>query len=486
MMKHIALILLLLPVGVSAQQFRLLNGPATGTGSDSRSVNFLDVNNDGWEDLFISNGLKGGQPDLFYINDGTGQLQEVTDQEIVLASEPSDGASFADYNNDGYIDGVVVNWYGREDLLYLNDGKGQLRYNTGTGIAPGSFAETAVFGDFDGDGWLDLYITNSGGDLHNFLYRNLQNGKFERITDHLLVQDAKPSRGAVWVDVNNDNIPDLFVANEENAANDLFIGKGKGTFEKMESGSLTAPGKSSMTASWGDIDNDGDLDLFVGNAGYYAAQQNQLFLNEGTTFKEITQGPLVETADCAYGSAFADYDNDGDLDLLVTHGYCREGLPNALYENLGDGKFHEVSELLTANEAVCSYGVAWGDLDNNGFLDLVVANCQNSPNDAQPPNSVLLNTGNANHWLKIRLEGESTNRSAIGARVKIKAIIAGKAVWQLRELGTQSGYAGQNSLVVHFGLGDAVQAGQVVIRWPDGQEQIMENIAADQQLTIRQ
>src|SRR5690606_22419458 len=121
---------------------------------------------------------------------------------IVQASNPSDGASFADYNNDGHIDGVVSSWYGAEDLLYLNNGSGQLIYNAGAGIASGSFAETAAFGDYDNDGWLDLYITNSGGDKHNYLYRNLKNGKFERITNHILVQDAKPSRGAVWVDIN--------------------------------------------------------------------------------------------------------------------------------------------------------------------------------------------------------------------------------------------------------------------------------------------
>ena len=442
---------------IHAQTFTLVSGPVSETPSDSRSINFFDLNNDGWEDLYISNGLQGGQADLLYLNDGTGQLIPVTDMDIVEATNPSDGASFADYNNDGHIDAVVTSWYGAEDLLYLNDGTGNLVYNGDAGLVSGSFAETAAFGDYDNDGWLDLLITNSGNTRKNFLYRNLGNDTFERITDHPLVEASKLSRGVSWGDFNNDRITDVFFTNENNSSNDLLIGKGNGKFEALTAEPVVTSRRSSMTGSWGDIDNDRDLDLFVGNSGFFVAQNNQLFKNAGpgNSFEEITDDPTVNTSNCTFGSAFGDYDNDGDLDLIITNGFCNTGLQNALYENQGDGSFIDASAELEVNDSVCSFGVAWGDVNNDGFLDVAIAHCKNSSTSSEPANSFLLNQGNSNNWLKVQLEGSMSNRSAIGARLEARAIINGEATWQLRDVQAQSGYAGQNSLVTHFGLGDA-------------------------------
>ena len=467
-----------------AQQFTWANGPISTTPSDSRSVNFLDLNNDGWEDVYISNGLKGGQQDLLYLNDGTGKMNPVTTMPIVQASNPADGACFVDYNNDGHVDGVVSSWYGSEDLLYLNDGNGQLQYNGNAGIASGSFAENAAFGDYDQDGWLDLYISNSGGNQQNYLYRNLQNGKFQRITTHPLIQEAKLSRGATWVDYDNDGITDLFVANEDNTKNDLFRGKGNGVFEKITSGSLVSQSMGSMTASWGDIDNDGDFDVFVGNAAYFAAQRNQLFRNSGGGFSEIMNDPVSQAVGCTYGSAFGDFDNDGDLDLVTANGYCNNQMQNNLYENQGDGTFTDVTNLLIANANVCSFGIAWGDVNKDGFLDLVVANCKNNTADSEKSNALLLNKGNSNKWLTIKLKGTISNASAIGAKIRVMATINGKVVWQTREIRSQSGYAGQNSLVAHFGLGDAGIVDSLVISWPSGKAHALSQIAVDQHLVI--
>lgn len=468
-----------------AQQFEVASGPVSNTLSDSRSVNFFDINNDGWEDIYVSNGLNGGQKDLLFLNDGTGQMTQITDMEIVQASNPSDGASFVDYNNDGHIDGVISSWYGSEDLLYLNDGNGSLNYNADAGIAAGSFAETAAFGDYNNDGWLDLYITNSGGSKNNFLYKNLKNGKFERIINHILVSDAKPSRGAIWGDFNNDGLTDLYVANESNNPNDIYYGKGGDTYEKpANTGVLSQRG--SMTSSWGDIDNDGDFDLFVGNAAYFSPQKNQLFLNEGGVFDQVSNDPVVNANHCTYGSAFGDFDNDGDLDLMVANGYCNDDLKNVLYENQGDGTFVDASDLLTSNFSFCSFGVAWGDVNNDGFLDLMVANCKNDNNGSQKPNKLLLNLGNDNNWLKIKLIGIQSNTNAIGAKVKVNAIINGQTVWQVREVRSQSGYAGQNSMIVHFGLGDATQVDSIVIDWPAGGKQTIGQTTPNQQLIIEE
>ncbi len=467
-----------------AQTFTVAGGPVMGQVSDSRSVNFIDLNNDGWEDLYISNGLQGGQKDLLYLNDGTGQFVEITDMSIVQASYPSDGASFADYNNDGWLDGIVTSWYGAADLLYLNNGEGILEYKNNAGIASGSFAETAAFGDYDNDGWLDLYVTDSGSEGANFLYRNLQNGAFLRIENHVLVADPKPSRGAIWGDFNNDGILDLFVANEGGQSNDLFQGTGSGGFEKLAEGSIVTSEKSTMTASWGDIDNDGDLDLFAGNSNFFRPLDNQIFINTGDGFEEVAEGPIVEALNCTFGSAFGDYDNDGDLDLVISNGFCNASLENALYENQGDGTFVDVSSAFEVNNAVCSYGVAWGDIDNDGFLDLAFANCKNSSTSSEEPNLLLHNEGNDNNWLKIQLEGLTSNRSAVGARIRMKATISSQPVWQMREISTQSGYAGQSSLTAHFGLGDATAVDSLIISWPAGNRQILTNLTPNQLLSV--
>ncbi|MFK7847065.1 MAG: FG-GAP-like repeat-containing protein [Rhodothermales bacterium] len=480
----LSLIFLSIALNGRAQTFKLASGPVTNTVSDSRSVNFLDLNNDGWEDLYISNGPENGQADLLYINDGTGQFTQVTNMAIISASNPSDGASFADYNNDGHIDGVVSSWYGAEDLLYLNDGAGNLNYNGNAGLVGGSFAETAAFGDYDNDGWLDLYVTNSGTSKNNFLYRNLQNGKFERITNHVLVNDADLSRGVNWGDFNNDGITDVFVANESNSPNHIFWGRGGGTFEKLTQGDIVSANKSTMTGSWGDIDNDGDLDLFAGNSNFFRPLNNQLYRNLGGSFEEITDDPTVLGLNCTFGSAFGDYDNDGDLDLVVSNGFCNTNLPNELYENQGDGTFVNVSDEFESNEAICSFGVAWGDVNNDGFLDVAFANCKNSSSGSEQANTLMLNEGNDNSWLAVKLTGVATNRDGVGARVEVKATINGQAVWQMREVQSQSGYAGQNSLVAHFGFGDAAIVDTLVVHWPAGNRQFLTNVAVYQRINI--
>lgn len=476
---------LLIALPAEAQLFSLASGPVSETPSDSRSVNFLDLNNDGWEDLYISNGLQGGQPDLLYLNDGQGQLIPVTDMDIVEASNPSDGASFADYNNDGHIDGVISSWYGAEDLLYLNDGTGNLVYNDDAGIVSGSFAETAAFGDYDNDGWLDLLITNSGTSRTNFLYRNLGNNAFERITDHPLVDASKLSRGAIWGDFNNDRQTDVFVTNEGNSSNDLILGRGNGKYEALTTEPIVTERNSSMTASWGDVDNDRDLDVFVGNSGFFVSQNNQLFRNMGgDTFEEVTDDPAVNTSNCTFGSAFGDYDNDGDLDLVIANGFCNTGLQNTLYENQGDGTFVDASSELGTNGSVCSFGAAWGDVNNDGYLDLAVANCKNSSTSAEPANSLMINQGSGNNWLKVQLTGTMSNRNAIGAQLEARAVINGEVTWQLRDVQAQSGYAGQNSLIAHFGLGSAVLVDTLIVHWPAGNRQILTNLSANQTLSI--
>jgi enediyne biosynthesis protein E4 len=461
-------------------QFSLSNTSINKAIADSRSVNFVDINNDGWDDIFISNGKRGGQKDFLFINDTKGDfIQQIDNMDLVTQSKPSDGASFADYNQDGYIDAVVANWYGEIDDLFLNDGKGKLQLNANGGVASPTYGETAVFADVTGDGLLDIYITNSAGNKKNILYKNIGNGLFSRLTNHILLTGAKPSRGVIFSDLNNDGHLDVFITNEEGNTNDLFIGKGKGEYDIYTKGTIANSLGNSITASVGDIDNDGDMDIFIGNAG---GLENYLYKNINGDFIEV-EDIVSNTGNCAFGSAFADYDNDGDLDLYVSSGFCSESMKNRLYSNNGNGIFTDVSELLP-RENICSYGCAWGDANNDGFLDIMFANCQNGSADTEHANSLLLNTKNNNNWIKFNLIGVESNTKAIGARIKVKAQLAGKSIWQIRDISAQTGYAGQNSLLAHVGLLDATQVDSVVVIWPTGKKEIHTNLSSNKVHTI--
>ncbi len=473
---------------------KITEGPVVNTPSDSRSVNWADVNGDGQEDLFISNGLNPGQNNLLYINNGDGTFYSVSNAPIVLDNSPSDGGTFADADNDGDLDAFVVTWYGKRNYYYENDGTGTFTNPPGaiTGNT-GTYSETAVWGDYDQDGLLDIYITNSEGDKRNMLYRNKGQGSFERITGIPPVAENDFSRCANWVDYDNDGDADLFVANENNQPNDLYRNNGAGQFIKVTGDPLVTSGKSSMSASWGDVDNDGDFDVFIANAGYFQEQNNQLFLNNGDgSFTESTPAAINADGGCSYGSAFADVDNDSDLDLVVANGFCTGSIRNFLYLNNGGGDFTPAPEGAMDPGTPCSFGLAFGDYDNDGFQDLAVATCKNNDQAAQPNNLLFKNVlspahggGNANHWLKIQLEGVTSNKSAIGARIRVKSKKNNVfSVWQMTEISAQTGYCGQNSLIAHFGLGKGLKADSVVVDWPGGGRQVLTDVPADQQIVV--
>lgn len=450
---------------------------------DSRSVNIVDVDGDGWEDIFFSRGPKGGQDNLLFLN-REGRFILAPASAITQDRSPADGATFADVDNDGDPDAFVVTWYGVSNFFYRNDSDGRFTVLEHSGFTDlKTFSETAVWGDYDRDGLLDLYIANSEGDQRNLLFRNAGAGRWERILVGAPVEDARPSRGVSWVDFDQDGDVDLFVCNENGQPNDLYRNDGLAGFTAVSAGDLGTGERGSMSASWGDIDNDGDLDVFIANAGYFQEQPNQLFRNNGDgTFAEVRTGDLVADGGCSYGSAFADYDNDGDLDLAVANGYCRGEIRNFLYRNDGHGTFSRDTFSIAKLITPCSFGIAWGDLNKDGAPDLVVANCRNSESLPEPANAVFMNQGNSAHWIKVKLKGTASNWSAIGARIRVKA--AGSSTWQLREVSAQSGYCGQNSLIQHFGLGAAAAVDSLVVEWPGGTRQVRNGVKADQEIEI--
>jgi len=484
-MRFISFLLLMASSGmVNAQLFtKVTDSPLSTIKGDSRSVNWVDVNRDGFVDCFISNGPQAGQNNMLYINDTNGNFTAVADDPIVMDVMPSDGATFADIDNDGDLDGFVVNWYNKNNLAYINDGSGKFtQVLDGIWVNHFGYSETAAFGDYDNDGLVDLYVTNSAGTKKNFLYKNLGGNNMELVTGISPVTDLFSSRNVSWSDIDSDGDLDLYVTNENGEKENLYRNNGGGSFEKMTDLIITTDGFNTMSSSWGDIDNDGDLDLFLANDG----SKNQLFRNEGNfVFSRILSTDISNTNAKSFSSAWADIDNDSDLDLFVTNAFQNgQRLKNNLYLNDGTGHLTEVTNEVVVMDEGWSYGCAFGDYDNDGFQDLAVATTRFG--NVDEADYLYHNNGNSNHWLMVSLEGNVSNKSAIGAKVRVKAIVNGTAVWQMREISAQSAYCSQNDMRAHFGLADATLVDSMVIEWPSGIRQYRTGVLPNQILEIEE
>lgn len=473
-------VLMLLSQSLHAQYFsKVTTGIQVTDGGDSRAVNWIDYDNDGDLDLFVTNGKQGGQNNFLYRNDGSGTFTKISDSPVTLDSRSSDGSTWGDYDNDGDEDLYVTNWYGQPNLFYMNNGDGSFTQITGSAVSTAStYSEAASWGDMDNDGDLDLYVCNSEGDKRNNFYQNNGDGSFTRITTGVAVTEAYFSRNADWIDINNDGKLDLFVTNEANQHENVYYGNGDGTFTKATLSPLTSSAGSTTSSSWEDVDNDGDFDLLMVN---YGNQNSKLFLNNGNgSFNEVTTGSLVSDGGESFGSVMGDIDNDGDADIYVTNAFSSAGqVKNFLYINDGNGNFSRDTADISAVETGWSYGAAMGDYDNDGWLDLFVAKCYGQTEN----NALYKNNGGSNSWIKINLQGTVSNSSAIGAIVRIKTVKNGEPLWQSRRVAGSSGYCGQ-TLELHFGLADAQVIDSVLVEFPSGVRQAVTQSAVNQTLTI--
>ena len=484
-----ALVLGVLSDAVGQSFTRITTGPMVNDGGASRSVNWVDYDNDSYLDLFVSNGLEGGEENFLYHNNHDGSFAKITTGPMVTGHSPSDGSSWADYNNDGDLDAVVVAWYDSTNAFFQNNGNGTFtQILTGPVWSDHGYSETCNWGDYDNDGYVDLFVSNSGspsvgGPKANFLYHNNHDGTFTRILSGGITTDTYYSRGMYWVDYDNDGDLDVFVVDErgqnELLYKNMLTETGAVTFTRITSGQIVNDGGNSMSASWGDVDDDGDLDVFVAN-GWPAASFNNFYLNNGDgTFTKVVNDTIVKSPGYCMGSAWGDFDNDGDLDLYVTTAYGPAASTNFLYKNMlmetGSLSFQRVGVGAIVNDQGYSYGCAWGDYDRDGDLDLFVAKTFNeNENNALYRND----NSNGNHWLEVRCAGVMSNRSGIGAKIRVKATIDGNQVWQLREVDGQSGYCGQN-LDQHIGLGNASVIDSLIIDWPGGVRDAFVNVAVD-------
>ena len=353
---------------------RLSGTPETSDGGDSRSVNFIDYDNDSWLDLFITNGPQVGQVNFLYHNNGDGTFTRVLGDTIANVAQACDGASWGDFDNDADLDVFVATWYNQLDLFFTNNGDGSFSRRTSSHPASvNGYSESGSWADYDNDGHLDLLVANSAGGLKNFLYHNNGDGTFTQILTGTIVTSSHKSRLGAWADYDNDGDMDVFVATEGNQVNALYQNQGNGAFARILSGALVDEGSESFGASWGDYDNDLDLDLFVANS---SDQNDWLFNNNGDgTFTKVTTGPVVNNAGWGVGSSWEDMDNDGDLDLFVANAFGAPLDSNFLYYNNGDGTFTEETASDIVTEPGYTYGGAVGAGAKDGGLGLGIWKC---------------------------------------------------------------------------------------------------------------
>jgi hypothetical protein len=431
-----------------------------------------DVDGDGWEDLYVT-ALGGNR---LYRNNHDGTFTDITRRAAVALAGWSTGCGFADYDRDGDLD-LFVSRYVSIDLGNLPQfGRDKTCEYRGIAVQCGP---RGLPGESD------------------FLLRNDGSGRFTDVSVQAGVSDPRGyfGLGIGWFDYNEDGWPDLYVGNDSNP-NFLYVNQKNGTFTEVAFPTGVAVSEDgaeqgSMGIAVGDYDNSGRLSLFVTN---FSEEYNALYRHEGDHFTDASfrsKTAAVSLPLVGWGNAFFDYDNDGLLDMIVVNGHVYPQLDKArlrasagyrqrklLYHNRGDGTFDEVAAgfgpVLTAERV--SRGLAVGDLDDDGRLDVVINDLDGSP-------QVLHNeTADAGNWLLVRVKGRGMNTGAIGALVVARA---GKLA-QRRLVQSGSSYISQEDKRLHFGLGKVEQVDTLEVTWPDGTTTKMQNVKANQLIEIQQ
>ena len=447
------------------------------------------------------------------------------------------GATFVDVNNDGWLD-IYVCRFGAPNLLYINQGDGTFKEEAAArGLAVTADSCMAEFCDYDRDGWLDVFIHTNMLDVAThpngsraYLFHNNGDGTFTDVTDRAGIVGDSSAHSATWWDYDGDGWPDLYVANDYAPADVLYHNNRDGTFTNVINQVVPHMPYYAMGADLGDVNNDGRIDLFVADMagsnhekdfrGMAAAREraqlepadpavapqymrSALYLNTGTgRMQEAALLAGVAATDWTWSPRLEDLDDDGRLDLFVTNGMIREynnidllaksvareniaaqravvkdspplAERNVAFRNLGDLQFQNVSKAWGLDQRGVSFGSAFGDLDGDGDLDLIYANYQGGV-------TVLRNDSDTGHRVIIALRGTRSNRFGVGATVRINTA----AGVQVRQLVLARGYLSSSEPVVHFGLGDATRIERMTVIWPSGAEQEFTDLPADRHYNV--
>jgi hypothetical protein len=510
------------------------------------SVSIVDFDADGWPDIYVTNSGEGSKNALYHnLHDGT--FRDVAEQMGIAdvnraGTGASMGAVWGDYDNDGFEDLLLIKW-GRPELYHNDGGHGFTRVTEQVGLPPWMNANTALWFDYDGDGLLDFFIggyysedvdlwhlkttqimpdsfeyAKNGG--RKYLFHNLGNGKFEEVSAQVGIHSRRWALASTAADLRGTGHPDLFIANDYGVS-ELYFNDGKKFRDVSAQTGVGFSPKSGMNAAFGDVLNDGRYAVYVSNISEDGVliQGNNLWMpkegtaGDGLQFENLARDLGVELGGWSFGAQFGDLNNDGTLDLYLTNGYvsldrdhsywydfskiaggnsiiiidaknwpAMEGRSLSGYQqkrvwlNDGAGKFINVAQAVGVTDTYDGRAVALVDLWNRGVLDAVVAN-------QKGPLLIYKNTVTPeNAWIEFALEGAASNRSAIGAQVTL--------YWngqqQKQEVSGGSGFAAQNDRRLHFGLGKDPHVEKAVIRWPSGKMQTIDHPAVNQILKIKE
>ncbi len=504
------------------------------------AVSIVDFDRDGWADIYVTNSGEGSKNCLYRnMADGSFKdvapemgLADVNQ----TGTGVSMGAVWGDYDNDGYEDLFLYKW-GRPELFHNDSGHGFTRVTEQVGLPSWLNANTAIWFDYDNDGLLDLFVggyyaedvdlwhlkttrmmpesfeyAKNGG--RKYLFHNLGHGSFAEVSAQLGIDSRRWALAAAAVDLRGTGHPDLFIANDYGVS-ELYFNNGKQFREVGEQTGVGFAPKSGMNAAFGDILNQGKFAVYVSNISEPGVliQGNNLWVpKEGTSgdglqYENLARDMGVELGGWSFGAQFGDLNNDGTLDLYVTNGYVSldrnksywydfskiaggnsviigdaKNWPamygrslsgyqqKRIWLNDGAARFVDVAQAVGATDTNDGRSVALADLWNRGVLDILVAN-------QRGPLLIYKNTvAPENRWIEFELEGSASNRSALGAEVRL--------FWngqqQAQEVSGGSGFCAQNQRRLHFGLGKNPQIEKAVIRWPSGKVQTMEKPAAGQ------
>ena len=497
------------------------------------AVSIVDFDRDGFPDIYVTNSGEGSKNALYH-NEQNGQFKDVANELGVAdlnqaSSGVSMGAVWGDYDNDGYEDLFLYKW-GKPELFHNEGGKSFTRVTDKAGFPNWVNANTAVWFDYDSDGKLDLFLggyypedvdlwhlkdtrmmpesfeyAQNGG--RKYLFHNLGNGSFEEVSQKLGINTRRWALAAVAADLRGTGRPDLFIANDYGIS-ELYVNDGKQFREVGKEAGVGFSPKSGMNAAVGDVLNSGRYAIYVSNISEEGVliQGNNLWVpKEGVSgelvqYDNLARDMDIEIGGWSFGAQFGDLNNDGNLDLYLVNGYVSadrnknywydfskitggnssiisdaanwppmEGRSLSGYQqkkvwlNDGSGKFVNVATAVGVNDNNDGRSVALVDLWNRGVLDVVVAN-------QKGPLLVYKNTAATdNKWIDFQLEGSATNRSAIGAQVKL--FWNGKQ--QVQSVSGGSGFCAQNDRRLHFGLGKSPNVEKAEIRWSSGKVQVI-------------